>query len=554
MCERGSTYDAAGRLSSVTNPLGTFTHGWDAASNLASTTYGNGFQAGYVYDGVNRLSNVTIKRTSDPSPIALATINYDTLSRRQTVTFTADGSTIGYAFDNADRLLTLSHGFVTTSNNFTETASYDPAGKRISDTFSDPALQWTINLNPTSSIPPLTYNYDEFNQLAQVISTTSTYGQYTPDALGRLTQRVAIQQGGTDSQAYMSGDGVHDQDVADSLYQRPNGATPWTSLGSRSYVPGPDPDERLAFIDADGTIRVAHINMIGTLVALSQSGNPVLKLATGPWGESTAAVSAATGATAYPYRYTGQRQDVFANLYDYKARSYMPATGRFTQTDPSGTADNVNLYAYASDDPINGTDSTGLGCGTHGNWDDPFCSSGLFVDIESVGATRRSEQAAKTNSAGKNGFAPQNTLQGNGYATCMAFPGGSAAQCGAVSNGITAQSNAVGTVLAGVVATGVSGGAARAGLTALISTNSTSTSGFTAAETVILRNTFGQGPAEGLAVLKALENGTANIPAAATPQLLARYAAIAQAAIDAGIDRIGTQAIRLQIIKKLLGK
>jgi RHS repeat-associated protein len=136
--------------------------------------------------------------------------------------------------------------------------------------------------------------------------------------------------------------------------------------------------------------------MIGTLVALSQSGNPVLKLATGPWGESTAAVSAATGATAYPYRYTGQRQDVFANLYDYKARSYMPATGRFTQTDPSGTADNINLYAYASDDPINGSDPTGLGCGTHGNWDDPFCSSGLFVDIASVGATRGGEQAART--------------------------------------------------------------------------------------------------------------------------------------------------------------
>jgi RHS repeat-associated protein len=39
---------------------------------------------------------------------------------------------------------------------------------------------------------------------------------------------------------------------------------------------------------------------------------------------------------------------------------YDPATGTFLQTDPIGSLDYINLYAYVGLEPGNGTDPTGM--------------------------------------------------------------------------------------------------------------------------------------------------------------------------------------------------
>ena len=79
--------------------------------------------------------------------------------------------------------------------------------------------------------------------------------------------------------------------------------------------------------------------------------------------DPTGAVRATTGtaADANPYRYAAGHTDTTTGLVKFGARYYDPATGRFTQMDPSGQE--TNPYLYAASDPINRTDPTGRSAG-----------------------------------------------------------------------------------------------------------------------------------------------------------------------------------------------
>jgi RHS repeat-associated protein len=67
----------------------------------------------------------------------------------------------------------------------------------------------------------------------------------------------------------------------------------------------------------------------------------------------------AFGTPESPFGYAGEYTDPSTGLSDLRARWYEPQTGSFTTRDPAFTSTDT-AYTYANDDPVNGSDPTGL--------------------------------------------------------------------------------------------------------------------------------------------------------------------------------------------------
>ncbi|MDX9838917.1 MAG: RHS repeat-associated core domain-containing protein, partial [Azoarcus sp.] len=354
-------WDGAGRMTSTQSGTKVLSYQYDPAGNRTRLTWPEStFYVTTTYDALNRPTAIKELGTTN-----LAAYAYDDLSRRTTVTL-GNGTTTTYGYSTQGTLASLAHNLTGTAQDQTTTYTRNAAREITGHSWTNDLYQWAGDANGTKSYT--TNRLNQYTAAAGATITHDTKGNLTGDGTWTYAfdtdnkLKSAAKTGYSATLTYDAEGRLDTTTLAGVVtalrYDGTDLVAEYNSAGTlvRRYVHGPGVDEPLVWYEGTGTTdkRWLYADHLGTIVGQANAaGTSTAIYSYGPYGEPNVT-------TGTRFRYTGQQYLGGLNLYYYKARFYSPALGRFLQTDPIGTRDDLNLYAYVGNNPVNFSDPTGL--------------------------------------------------------------------------------------------------------------------------------------------------------------------------------------------------
>jgi RHS repeat-associated protein len=360
-------------------PTVTDTYSYNAADQMTSTLDSNGstlFSAAYSRDGNGQLS-------SDSSvPTAVGSYRYTTLnelcyagSQNGLSCSSPPAGATAYGYDAADNL-TANNGR-TQQFNAADELCWTVAGSSTNACGSAPTGATTYiydargNRTSALSSQGTCNSYDQANRLTQIMTgkgvtcakPSAVVGTYSYDGNGLRMSKVV----GNNTTRFA----WDETSALPMLLQEVTGST------STNYIYGVG-GAPLEQISGSTTYWLHHDQQGSTRLITGTSGTSVATFTFDSYGN----VTASTGSVTSPLMFTGQYKDAESSLYYLRARYYDPGTGQFISRDPA-VATTREPYAYVGDNPLNGTDPSGL-CSLNPFAGDSCAKAALHIVLDVV--------------------------------------------------------------------------------------------------------------------------------------------------------------------------